>query len=60
MNEKKSSSDNVTFSISQVAKVLKVVPATIRNWEKSGLFVAKRSENNYRTYTLDDIETLKN
>lgn len=51
--------DNVTFNISQVAKVLGVVPATIRNWEKAGLFVAKRSKNNYRVYSLDDVEELK-
>lgn len=53
------SKDNLTFGISDVAKVVGVVPATIRNWEKSGLFIANRGENNYRIYTLDDIETLK-
>lgn len=51
--------DEIVFNISQVAKILDVVPATIRNWEKSGLFIAKRKGNNYRVYSLDDIETLK-
>lgn len=51
--------DNMTFTISQVAKMLGVVPATIRNWEKNGLITAKRSSSNYRVFTLDDIEVLK-
>lgn len=51
--------DEITFSINEVAKILGVVPTTIRNWEKSGLFTAKRKSNNYRIYTFDDIETLK-
>jgi len=51
--------DNITFTINQVAKMLGVVSATIRNWEKSGLITVKRSSSNYRIFTLDDIETLK-
>lgn len=51
--------DTITFTISQVAKMLGVVPATIRNWEKNGLIKAKRTASNYRVFTLDDIETLK-
>lgn len=51
--------DNITFTISQVAKMLGVVPATIRNWEKSGLITAKRTDSNYRVFTLEDIEILK-
>lgn len=51
--------DNITFTISQVAKMLGVVPATIRNWEKGGLIKARRTASNYRVFTLDDIETLK-
>ena len=47
------------FSINEVAKLLGVVPATIRNWEKQGFFVAKRSPNAYRIYSLEDIEILK-
>ena len=51
--------DNMTFTINQVAKILGVVPATIRNWEKSGLITTKRSASNYRIFTIDDIELLK-
>ena len=51
--------DKVTFTINQVAKILGVVPATIRNWEKNGMISSKRSASNYRIFTLDDIETLK-
>ena len=51
--------DNITFTINQVAKILGVVPATIRNWEKNGLITVRRSPSNYRVFTLDDIETLK-
>ena len=51
--------DNITFTINQVAKMLGVVSATIRNWEKNGLITVRRSASNYRVFTLDDIETLK-
>ena len=51
--------DEVLFNITQIAKELGVVPATLRNWEKQGLFYAKRSENNYRVYSLDDLELLR-
>ena len=51
--------DNITFTINQVAKMLGVVSATIRNWEKNGLITVKRSPSNYRIFTLDDIENLK-
>lgn len=50
---------NITFTISEAARQIGVVPATIRNWEKSGLIVAKRSPANYRVFTMDDIELLK-
>ena len=59
MNKTSTHSDEFTFSINEVAKILSVVPTTIRNWEKRGLFIAKRKENNYRVYTFDDIEFLK-
>ena len=51
--------DNITFTISQVAKMLGVVPGTIRNWEKSGLITARRSESNYRVFTVGDLSTLR-
>ena len=59
MSKDKFSNDEVLFNINQVAKMLGVVPATIRNWEKSGLFTAKRKDNNYRVFDFDDIELLK-
>lgn len=52
-------SDCITFSISQVAKMLGVVPGTIRNWEKAGLITVKRSSSNYRIFTVDDLATLR-
>lgn len=51
--------DEVYFTINEIAKKIGVVPATIRNWEKAGLFTAKRSENGYRVFTFGDIEYLK-
>ena len=51
--------DNLTFSISQVAKMLGVVPGTIRNWERSGLITARRSDSNYRVFTVEDLATLR-
>lgn len=52
-------SDNLTFTINQVAKMIGVVPATIRNWEKNGLITVKRSSSNCRVFTMDDIKLLK-
>ncbi len=51
--------DRITFSISQVAKMLGVVPGTIRNWERAGLISVKRSDSNYRIFTVDDLNTLR-
>lgn len=59
MTNKSENNAELYFSINEVAKLLGVVPATIRNWEKQGFFVAKRSSNAYRIYSLEDIETLK-
>lgn len=47
------------FNINEVAHIIDVVPATIRNWEKAGLFTAKRKGNNYRVFDFNDIELLK-
>lgn len=52
-------SDELCFCINEVAKQIEVVPATIRNWEKQGLFVSRRAGNGYRVFSFDDIETLK-
>ncbi|MDR1920723.1 MAG: MerR family transcriptional regulator, partial [Candidatus Adiutrix sp.] len=51
--------DELYFKIADVAHQIGIVPATIRNWEKQGLFQAKRSEKGYRVYDLDDIEQLR-
>ena len=51
--------DEIYFNINEVAKQIEVVPATIRNWEKQNLFVARRSGNGYRIFTFDDIERLR-
>ena len=50
--------EHLTFTINQVAEILGVVPATVRNWEKNGLFTAKRSSNNYRFFTPGDLDFL--
>ncbi len=59
MANKTENNAELFFSINEVAKLLGVVPATIRNWEKQEFFVAKRSSNAYRIYSLEDIESLK-
>ena len=51
--------DNLFFTINEVAQQIGVVPATIRNWEKAGLFTARRRPNGYRIYDLNDIDVLK-
>lgn len=52
--------DELYLTINEVARQIGVVPATIRNWEKQGLFVAKRTEKSYRIYNINDIEQLRN
>lgn len=47
------------FKINEVAKQVGVVPATIRNWEKSGLITVRRTPSGYRIFDLNDIEYLK-
>ncbi|MEK7194579.1 MAG: MerR family DNA-binding transcriptional regulator [Patescibacteria group bacterium] len=54
----------IYFSIKEAAEILGVTPLTLRNWDKSGKFPARRHPmNNYRVYThsalervIDDIE----
>lgn len=44
-------------TIKQAAEILGVTPLTLRNWDKSGRFPARRHPmNNYRVYKLDDLE----
>mgnify|MGYP000844609329 CR=1 FL=1 len=54
-----SKADLLTFNIDETARQVGVTPATIRNWEKQKLFVAKRASNGYRVFDFDDIEYLK-
>lgn len=49
----------VTLSIKETSKLVGVTPTTLRNWEKYGLFTAKRKSNGYRYYDSSDIEILK-
>lgn len=51
--------DELSFNISQAAKMVGVTPATIRNWEKSGLLTLPRGGNGYRYFTMSDVELLK-
>lgn len=51
--------DGVYFSIREVAEQVGVTPATIRNWEKKGLFVPNRSGNGYRQFSFGDIDVLR-
>ena len=55
----KTAGGSIRLTISEAAKLLNITPSTLRNWEKYGLFQAKRSENGYRFYTFEDIEFLK-
>ncbi|MDR1045681.1 MAG: cupin domain-containing protein [Candidatus Adiutrix sp.] len=51
--------DEIYFNINEVARQIEVVPATIRNWEKQNLFVARRSGNGYRIFSFGDLERLR-
>lgn len=57
--DNKLGNEEMVFNISDVAKIVGVVPATVRNWEKIGLIQPKRKDNNYRVYNFGDIEILK-
>jgi len=54
-----SDNNNILFNINEVAEMIGVVPATIRNWEENNLIKPKRKDNNYRGFDFDDIEKLK-
>lgn len=51
--------NELSFTIKEIAKLVGVSSATIRNWEKNELFIAKRNANNYRYFDLKDINLLK-
>jgi DNA-binding transcriptional MerR regulator len=44
----------------EAAKILGVNPETLRRWDRAGKLKAKRNPmNNYRLYSVKDIESLK-
>jgi DNA-binding transcriptional MerR regulator len=49
----------IYFSIKEAATILGVTPLTLRNWDRSGKFKAKRHPmNNYRVYPKSALERL--
>jgi DNA-binding transcriptional MerR regulator len=51
--------ENKYITIKQAATILGVSPLTLRNWDKSGKFIAARHPiNNYRVYKTEDLEDL--
>lgn len=51
----------IYFSIKEAAEILGVSPLTLRNWDKSGKFPARRHPmNNYRVYKLSALEEVIN
>jgi DNA-binding transcriptional MerR regulator len=47
----------IYFSVKEAAEILSVTPLTLRNWDKSGKFKAKRHPmNNYRVYSRTSLE----
>lgn len=55
----KDQNKSIQLSIREVASLLNVTASTIRNWEKYGLFTAKRAENGYRYFDFADVAKLK-
>jgi len=52
-------SKTIGFTISVVARTLKVHPQTLRLYERRGLLQPSRSEGNTRLYAESDIERLR-
>jgi len=47
-------------TVKEAAKNLGVNPETLRRWDRAGKLKAKRNPmNNYRLYSVKDIENLK-
>lgn len=51
-------SEQVRFTISIAAEMIKLHPQTLRHYERVGLIAPKRSEGKIRYYTMEDIERL--
>ena len=53
--------DKKLLTIRQAAKELEVSPDTLRRWDKAGKLKSTRHPmNNYRLYSVQTIEKLKN
>ncbi|MEO0563567.1 MAG: MerR family transcriptional regulator, partial [Chloroflexota bacterium] len=51
---------DLTFTIGDIARLAGVTPKTIRHYHERGLLSeARRGPNNYRLYTVDQLEHLK-
>ncbi|HHL19355.1 MAG TPA: MerR family transcriptional regulator, partial [Thiothrix sp.] len=48
------------YSISEFAKKVNVSPTTLRRWDNSGEFKAKRRESGHRYYDESDVRSLLN
>lgn len=51
--------DEPVFLISVVAKVLKIHPQTLRQYEREGLITPSRTEGKMRLYSQKDIDRIK-
>jgi MerR family transcriptional regulator/heat shock protein HspR len=51
--------DEPIFLISVVAKVLKIHPQTLRQYEREGLIIPSRTEGKMRLYSQRDIDKIK-
>jgi len=47
------------FKISKFAALVGVHPQTVRNYERQGLIRPQRDRNNYRVFTSEDLEKVK-
>jgi len=53
--------EDAYITIKEAADILGVSALTLRNWDKSGKFPARRHPmNNYRVYRLSEVEKLFN
>src|SRR3990167_9744204 len=48
------------LTVSDAAQTLGVSPDTIRRWEKKGLIKSVRSDNNYRLFSLEELQRIYN
>ena len=51
---------NDKITITEAARILGIVPKTIIRWEQAGkIMKAKRDWRNWRVYTSDDLDSMK-